>query len=233
MYSKANNYLVRYDFFKFIAIFVMILDHLGAYFFTDVEFLRVVGRLAAPLFLFLVGYSGSARFSKEILIYAILLQIFHIYDSEWQDFRFNILFMILLLRYLNNFVKLASFANFWVIYIFAIFYSVLVGFIFEYGLFGLLFALLGVFVKANIPKARLYLASGAVCLLYAVYEAILFEFSNEMIFLLLLLLSVLAISIVNISYFEKSCLQSRVIKLAAKYALLIYFYHKIAFMALT
>ena len=66
--------LICYDFFKFVAILVMIIDHVGKYFLPEIEILRVIGRVAAPLFFFLVGYSKSQRLEHKILIYAVLLQ---------------------------------------------------------------------------------------------------------------------------------------------------------------
>lgn len=50
----------------------MTLDHAGAFLLDD-QWLRVVGRFAAPMFCFLVGFNGSYRFRKELLIAAILM----------------------------------------------------------------------------------------------------------------------------------------------------------------
>src|SRR5688572_7578244 len=63
----------RYDLLKFIALAVMIVDHVGLFLLPDAEFLRAVGRVAFPSFLFLVGYSGSGRVTKGLVVGALLL----------------------------------------------------------------------------------------------------------------------------------------------------------------
>jgi hypothetical protein len=49
---KQSNYQ---DLLKLIAIFVMVVDHLGVYFFPDITTLRIIGRYAMPIFGFFVG----------------------------------------------------------------------------------------------------------------------------------------------------------------------------------
>jgi hypothetical protein len=58
---------------KLIALAAMTLDHLAAFQFPELIELRVIGRAAAPLFLFLVGYNGSYGFRWPLLIAALLV----------------------------------------------------------------------------------------------------------------------------------------------------------------
>ena len=57
-----------HDLLKVFAISVMVVDHAGHFFVDDNVWMRVVGRMAAPLFFFMVGYSGSYRFKWQILM---------------------------------------------------------------------------------------------------------------------------------------------------------------------
>ncbi len=63
-YGPAVN---SHDVLKVLAIAAMIVDHAGWLFVDNNVWMRIAGRLAAPLFFFLVGYSGSYRFKPELL----------------------------------------------------------------------------------------------------------------------------------------------------------------------
>ena len=58
---------------KISAILTMVVDHVGLYFMGNNVWFRIIGRMAAPQFFFLVGYSGSFRFKRSILLYGICL----------------------------------------------------------------------------------------------------------------------------------------------------------------
>jgi hypothetical protein len=65
--------LNSHDLVKIVAITTMVIDHIGLYFLGNNVWFRIVGRLAAPQFFYLVGYSGSYRFKREILAYGLAL----------------------------------------------------------------------------------------------------------------------------------------------------------------
>ena len=65
--------LTSYDFVKFAALALMVVDHVGAFFLVEEEWLRVIGRLSAPIWLFLVGYAKSRDFSDRMWIGIALL----------------------------------------------------------------------------------------------------------------------------------------------------------------
>lgn len=62
--------LTSYDFLKCAALLLMIVDHIGYYFYPDDGHLwvRAVGRLSAPIWLFLIGYAKSRDFSARMWI---------------------------------------------------------------------------------------------------------------------------------------------------------------------
>ena len=59
---------------KWIAIITMIIDHIGAVFFQDIEVLRIVGRIAFPIFAFLI--TEGFKYTSNVKKYAIRLGIF-------------------------------------------------------------------------------------------------------------------------------------------------------------
>lgn len=65
--------LTAYDFVKFAALALMIVDHVGAFFLVEDVWLRAIGRLSAPIWLFLVGYAKSRDFSDRMWIGIALL----------------------------------------------------------------------------------------------------------------------------------------------------------------
>ena len=61
--------LTSYDFLKFAALSLMIVDHIGVFFFDENDlWLRAVGRLSAPIWLFLIGFARSRDLSAPIWI---------------------------------------------------------------------------------------------------------------------------------------------------------------------
>ncbi len=59
---------------KIIAITTMLIDHIGYVIFPDLIILRIIGRLAFPLFAFLIteGYCHTSNFNKYLARLAIL-----------------------------------------------------------------------------------------------------------------------------------------------------------------
>ncbi|MGA1191302.1 MAG: TraX family protein [Bdellovibrionota bacterium] len=86
------------DFMKAVAGISMLSDHLGVFFYQEITLLRVFGRIAAPLFFFIVGYSLSTKWSWKMFAWGTLLSILSI---GFLDGTFlNILFAFLLCRLL-------------------------------------------------------------------------------------------------------------------------------------
>ncbi|NBO18034.1 MAG: hypothetical protein EBV03_02190 [Proteobacteria bacterium] len=89
-----------WDALKLLAIAFMFVDHASAFFLTadaQVYWLRAIGRGAAPIFMFLAGFSASYRFSRELLVLAVVLSAFD-WLYFWHINTLNILFTILISR---------------------------------------------------------------------------------------------------------------------------------------
>ena len=101
--SEINSH----DLVKILAITTMVIDHIGKFFFTNTIWFRIVGRMAAPQFFFLVGYAGSYRFRGNILIYGILLFIINAITNPST----SILEHIIPMNILVAFVAIKAFLN--------------------------------------------------------------------------------------------------------------------------
>ena len=74
---------------KIIACIAMVIDHVGAFILTDVELLRIIGRIAFPIFAYFIAegcrYTRN-RLKRFLLVFglAVLCEgAYLIYDGEW------------------------------------------------------------------------------------------------------------------------------------------------------
>jgi hypothetical protein len=88
-----------YDLVKIVAVLTMVVDHVGLYLMPEQGWLRVVGRIAFPLFLFLVGYSGHTRLEKRLLLSAGVVSVLD-YLVTGNLFPLNILWVIAFTRWI-------------------------------------------------------------------------------------------------------------------------------------
>lgn len=75
---------------KLIAIITMFLDHLGAIFFPQAQFLRMIGRLAFPIFAFFIA--EGAFHTKSLEKYILRMLSFAVLTELIFDFAFNGIF---------------------------------------------------------------------------------------------------------------------------------------------
>ena len=65
--------ITSYDLLKSFAVVIMVIDHIGAYFYPDQLWWRAVGRIGFPVWFFLVGYSNGRDLSPKLLWGALIL----------------------------------------------------------------------------------------------------------------------------------------------------------------
>ena len=113
-HSASTRGIYRYgprvnshDLVKVLAILTMVIDHVGQYFMYDNIWMRIIGRMAAPLLFYLVGYSGSYKFKYQILALGVALCLIEFFVSNDPSLIRN----ILPLNILINFVLIKAILN--------------------------------------------------------------------------------------------------------------------------
>lgn len=99
---KSKN-TKRSDFLKCLAIVLMLIDHIGYAFFPHIVELRMIGRLAFPIFAYYLAQgamytSNPVGYAKRLLIFALASQI--PFTLLFDTFDLNIMFVFLLSLFL-------------------------------------------------------------------------------------------------------------------------------------
>lgn len=157
--------LNSYDLAKIIAVATMIIDHVGA-FFPDVQWLRVLGRVAFPTFIFLVGYSSSFKIKPSLIFWAFLVQV-TLWFSLHQTF-LNILFTVIICRLaLKVFVKfkmLERSQEIAIVYVSMLLFYPATMLLFEYGSLAVCVALFGYLLRQEGKTPRVFLLAVAAAI---------------------------------------------------------------------
>lgn len=236
-----------YDYLKVFAIFVMIVDHIGFFIFPHVPLLRLVGRLAFPVFLFLVWFNWSYTFDRRLWLFWLIVQVpFTFVYLQWYvtDYVFNILLCIWLVRLFLLFfhriaVSLSSsvrmiFFFFFLLFFFLIFpytYTVL-----DYGSIIFAFGMLGYFFRFYFVSGYLdsflllFLGTIVFCFHYFTQLFVFWSFFSELHRFLLSLFYVFELQVfVLLSEKNYSLCMGKwidsVISRSSRYALSIYVFH--------
>lgn len=114
---KIYKTFINSDWLKIIACITMLIDHIGAVFFTNSTILRFIGRIAFPIFCFMLvqGYFKTSNVKKYIirlLILALLSEIpydytFHnmLFDFKHQNVIWTLLFGLIIIYLLDTIHK--------------------------------------------------------------------------------------------------------------------------------
>lgn len=152
-YNKYGENPSSHDIIKFLAIVIMVIDHVGYFFFVDELWFRSIGRICVPIWLFLAGYTRPKKLGYEIIVLALLMVLA---DAVTYNaiFPTNILVSIMACRLFVYFLAKKPFEKgqslFYAIALIICFLPFMVAF--EYGSQALLFALFGYLVKTQ-PKS--------------------------------------------------------------------------------
>ena len=95
--------ITSYDLVKMFAVIIMIIDHVGVYFFPEELWLRVVGRMCVPVWCFLIGYARSRDVSSRLWGGALILMGVDVIVG-YPIFPANILFTFLWVRLILDYV---------------------------------------------------------------------------------------------------------------------------------
>ncbi|MBM3618164.1 MAG: hypothetical protein FJX23_06410 [Alphaproteobacteria bacterium] len=198
-YGETPN---TYDLLKFVALVFMVIDHIGFYLFPDIPWLRAIGRVSFPIFLFLIGYSKTTRFDVLILLGAILVFINAGLVGTF-IIPLNILFAILATRLLMHILDRSpdawqSAIPLWIGFL--LFYLPLSKVI-EYGTLCFMFACLGRYTRegrngeTGIRAAWLFSLA-----FYLLTQQLGFEFEITYFVLMLMLVMVMGIGLIQFTF---------------------------------
>lgn len=163
--------LNRYDAWKLFALAAMTVDHVGYYLVADEEIWRMVGRLAMPVFCFLIGFNGQYRWRWELFAVALCISLAEAVQGDfWGQ---NILWTLLLVRVLLHAFDEARWKA-WVLPV--IFLSVVVfpitRLLIDYGSLALLWALAGRFAAHDREawQGKAYMLSALALSLFLTWD---------------------------------------------------------------
>ena len=179
MTNKEAAILNTHHVLKVIAVITMTMDHIGAYLYPDDLWWRVVGRLAFPIFLFLVGHALHYRTQRDTYLWALVLVVINPFLGN-ALFGLNILVTILCCQLLLAQVEKRDWfrrypAN---ILVACVIFWLPSNLLIEYGAISFLYALMGYAVRTGTIGTRTgyavtILAQG----LFIFSTCLLFEFT--------------------------------------------------------
>ena len=94
------------DWLKTSAIILVAVGHLGYFFIEDADWWSVFGRMAAPVFFFLMGYARSRTVPLRWIWLGIILTLLDSWNTDWTWVAPNILFSMALIRIARPYVKI-------------------------------------------------------------------------------------------------------------------------------
>lgn len=198
---RYGRQATSWDMLKFIAIIGVLIDHIGFFFFPKVLLFRVIGRIAAPIFFFLIGFTGAYPFRWGLFLGGVFLSLLfafymgYIYlpgaslshniwvtlFSPWQfsDFDADILLYFVALRALFYIFKPEQWRTLFLIalLIVSLIESKTLSILLEYSLLGLDFAVAGRLLATEDERYLPWLASSVIIYFFRMNMSFLKEFN--------------------------------------------------------
>jgi surface polysaccharide O-acyltransferase-like enzyme len=135
------------DWLKTAAIIMVMVDHIGYFFIADDAWWSVFGRMAAPVFFFLIGYAHTRKAPIQWILLGIILTLLDSSNNDWTWVAPNILLSFACIRLVRPYAQ--GLVQRHGLLAYAIFAAILVAAlpvaakVFDYGTEGWLWALLG------------------------------------------------------------------------------------------
>jgi hypothetical protein len=191
------------DWLKTVAIILVAVDHTGYFFIEDADWWSVFGRMAAPVFFFLLGYSQSRTVPLRWIGLGVILTLLDSWNTGWAWVAPNILLSLALIRIVRPYAQIFLQHHGWAV--FALFISALIAVlprasnIVDYGAEGWLWALFGLcqrmYVNGNstaevdhtaqspvIPAHAMTQNMGLMRLLAGIVAAVVYVWQEQMEF---------------------------------------------------
>lgn len=152
--------LTSYDVLKSVMIAAMIADHIGAFFFPEQMWLKVVGRCSLPTWFFLIGYARGRKIGPGLIAGALALLAGSMLSGQ-TVFPLNILFTLMAVRLaLRPVMRVAGLhvILFWAVAAAAALLIPQSRALADYGTMGLLFAIFG-WLSRQQPERQMLIAT--------------------------------------------------------------------------
>ncbi len=141
--------ITSYDLLKFFAVIIMVIDHIGTYFYPDILWWKAVGRIGFPVWFFLVGHSSGRDWPPRLVGGALILVAANFVVGK-AIFPLNALVTIMLIRVMIDPVMKLALQNKYSIYLWSFFLLLLIiptySFT-EYGTQALITAMFGYMIR--------------------------------------------------------------------------------------
>jgi len=104
--ASASHAVDNTDWLKTAAIILVAVDHFGHFFMEDDRWWSVFGRLAAPMFFFLLGYAQRRTVPLHWIWLGLILTLLNSWNARWTWVAPNILLSLALIRIARPYVQI-------------------------------------------------------------------------------------------------------------------------------
>lgn len=190
MNKILSSNLTSYDLLKSFAVIIMVIDHIGFYFFPDDLIWRAVGRVGFPIWFFLIGHASGRSIPPKLWGGALAL-VGASALIGMPFFPVNALFTIILIRVsLDKVMAFSSLSALRLaqVTVFCLFLILPTNQISEYGTLGLIFAMFGYLVrhreKLSLSPKVAFNYMLASFFIFVVMQQVIFGMPQEMFFVM-------------------------------------------------
>ena len=185
------------DWLKTAAIVLVAVGHFGYFFMDDADWWSVFGRMAAPVFFFLMGYAQSRTIPFRWIWLGVILTLLDSWNNEWIWMAPNILLGMVLIRIARPHMKALLHRYGWVAFVIlvCVLFAMLpvAANIVDYGAEGWLWALFGLCQRMYVDGRKdtgpeVFLPSvvpyvGLMRLLACIIAAVVYVWQEQLVFL--------------------------------------------------
>ena len=114
---RTPHIVDNFDWLKTAAIILVSVDHFGYFFIDDADWWSVFGRMAAPVFFFLLGYAQSRTIPFRWIWLGVILTLLDSWNTYWMWVAPNILLSLALIRLARPHVKILLHRYGWVAFV--------------------------------------------------------------------------------------------------------------------
>ncbi|MEK6241630.1 MAG: conjugal transfer protein TraX [Escherichia coli] len=114
---RTPHIVDNFDWLKTAAIILVAVDHFGYFFIDDADWWSVFGRMAAPVFFFMLGYAQSRTIPFRWIWLGVILTLLDSWNTNWMWVAPNILLSLALIRLARPHVKALLHRYGWVAFV--------------------------------------------------------------------------------------------------------------------